>query len=67
MALIVDDDAHTVAPVVVGEIAHDPDAGGFHFNDSGYAFGGTDPQDGDFGRMGNGEAVERNNFKSMSG
>ena len=34
LARVFDDDAHAVSAVVIGEIAHDPDAGVIHFDDA---------------------------------
>ena len=38
---VFDYDAHAVMAVVVGEVAHDPDAGVVHLNDGGDALGGA--------------------------
>ena len=41
VACVLDDDAHAMAAVVVGEVAHDPDAGVVHLDDGGDALGGA--------------------------
>ncbi len=41
VACVLDYDAHAVVAVVVGEVAHDPDAGVVHLDDGGDALGGA--------------------------
>ncbi len=66
MAGVFDDDAHAVMAVVVGEVAHDPDAGVVHLDDGGDAFGGAEPEDGDGGGSGDGVAVEGDDFEGVA-
>ena len=54
---ILDDDAHAVMTVVVGEIAHDPNSRMIHFNDGGDTFGGAKPKTGDADGLRQGIAV----------
>ncbi len=67
MAGVFDDDAHAVMAVVVGEVAHDPDAGVIHFDDGGDALGGAEPEDGDGGGRGHRIAVERDDLEGVAG
>ncbi len=67
MAGVFDDDAHAVMAVVVGEVAHDPDAGVLHVDDGGDAFGGAEPEDGDGGGSGHRVSVERDDFEGVAG
>ena len=53
--------------IVVGGIAHDPDAGMIHLDDGGDALGGAEPEDGHIDRIRHGIAIERDDAERVAG
>src|SRR5579862_6048472 len=66
LAGILHDDAHAVAAIIIGEVAHDPYSGMIHLNDSGDALRGSEPEHRNGGGMWHGIAIERDHFERMS-
>ncbi len=64
---VFDDDAHAVMAVVIGGVAHDPDAGMIHLDDGGDALGGAEPEHGDCRGIGHGVAVECDDLELVAG
>ena len=63
---VFDDDAHAMGTILFIEVTENPHAGMIHFDDRGDAFGGAEPEDGDFRGSRNRIAVERDNFESVA-
>ena len=58
--------AHSVAAIIVGEVAHHPDSGIGHMNDRGNALCCSQPQPGYLVWSGHRVAIQRNHLKRMS-
>src|SRR5438552_6553484 len=66
MASVFNDTAHAVLPVVIGEIAYDPDTRMIHFHNGGDTFSRAQPQDRHLRRVRNGIAIERDDLKRVA-
>src|SRR2546430_16495968 len=66
MASVFNDTAHAVLPVVISEIAYDPDPRMIHFHNGGDTFRRAQPQDRHLRRIGNGIAIESDDLKRVT-